>query len=98
MTNKEFISKLSKQTNSTLENTQKLISSIIDEMGEVFEEGETIQISGLGTFEVKKRMERIMINPGTQQRMLIPPKLVLNFRPVPAVKEKLKKKGGKKNG
>ena len=43
-----------------------------------------------GTFEVKKKLERISINPATQQRMLIPPKLVLTYKPSVTLKEKFK--------
>ena len=50
-----------------------------------------MQIPGFGTFEVKKRLERILVNPGTGQRMLVPPKLVLGFKPIAAIKESLKK-------
>jgi nucleoid DNA-binding protein len=36
------------------------------------------------------------VNPTTKLRMLVPPKLVLNFRPVASIKEKLKN-GGEDN-
>jgi DNA-binding protein HU-beta/integration host factor subunit alpha len=35
-------------------------------------------------------MERVIVNPGTGQRMLVPPKLVLNFKPNQTWKDKLK--------
>ena len=54
-------------------------------------------LPNFGSFEVKKRLERIMVNPSTGQRMLVPPKLVLNFKPVASIKEKLKS-GGQDNG
>lgn len=38
-------------------------------------------------------MERVVVNPTTKKRQLVPPKLVLGFRPVAAVKEKLKNGG-----
>jgi nucleoid DNA-binding protein len=34
-----------------------------------------------------------MINPATGQKMLVPPKLVLNFRPSTLVKDKVKSGG-----
>ena len=43
-----------------------------------------------GTFEVKKKMERIVVNPVTRQRLLVPPKLSLTFKPCPALKGKVK--------
>lgn len=73
--------------------TQRLVTLLLDTMSDEFQEGNSVMIPNFGTFEVKKKMERIMVNPSTQQRMLVPPKLVLSFRPNMAWKEKLK--GGK---
>ena len=42
---------------------------------------------------MKKRMERIVVNPSTGMRMLVPPKLVLGFKPNASIKEKLKNGG-----
>lgn len=91
MNNKEFIAELAQQSGYTQTDTQKMVTAIIEQMGDAFEEGDSVLIPNFGTFEVKKRMERIIVNPGTQQRMLVPPKLVLNFRPKEAVKDKLNK-------
>lgn len=52
-----------------------------------------MSIPKFGTFEVKKRLERIVVNPGTKQRMLVPPKLVLGFKPIASLKEKVKNGG-----
>ena len=52
--------------------------------------GEKIQLAGFGTFEVKKKVERISVNPTTKQRMLVPPKLVLTYKPSILLKEKFK--------
>lgn len=93
MNNKDFISYLSQRSGYSVENTNKLVHSVIDAMCDSFEEGEPVQIPNFGTFEVKKRLERIMVNPANGQRMLVPPKLVLNFRPIASLKEKLKNGG-----
>ncbi|HBN47349.1 MAG TPA: HU family DNA-binding protein [Prevotella sp.] len=91
MNNKEYIAELAQQSGYTQTDTQKMVSAIIEQMGNQFDEGDSVLIPGFGSFEVKKRMERIIVNPGTQQRMLVPPKLVLGFRPMEAIKEKLNK-------
>lgn len=95
MNNKDFISELSQREGYNLSNTQKLVSAIVDAMADSFQEDNSIMVANFGTFEVKKKMERIMTNPATQQRMLVPPKLVLNFKPNIAWKEKLKSGGSK---
>ena len=91
MNNKEYIAELAQQSGYTQTDTQKMVSAVIEQMGDSFEEGNSVLIPNFGTFEVKKRLERIIVNPGTQQRMLVPPKLVLNFRPKESVKDKLNK-------
>ena len=89
MNNKEYIAELAQQSGYTQTDTQKMVAAVIEQMGDSFEEGNSVLIPNFGTFEVKKRLERIIVNPGTQQRMLVPPKLVLNFRPKESVKDKL---------
>ena len=97
MNNKDCISELSQRLGYTQDEAQKMVRSLIDIMGERFQEGDTVMLPNFGSFEVKKRLERIMVNPSTGQRMLVPPKLVLNFKPVASIKEKLKS-GGQDNG
>ena len=93
MNNKEFITELSQRTGYSLDQTQKLVKQVIASMASNFDEGENVFVSGFGTFEVKERSERIMVNPSTGQRMLVPPKMVLSFKPVASVKQKLKNGG-----
>lgn len=91
MNNKEFIAQLATKTGFTQADTQQMVRTLVSEMKLHLEDGDTIQINGFGSFEVKKRLERIVVTPGTQQRMLVPPKLVLNFKPIASIKENLKK-------
>ena len=93
MNNKEYINELARRSGYTQEVTRKLVHDVVAEMTDRLGESETVSIAGLGSFEVKKRLERILVNPSTKQRMLVPPKLVLSFRPVASVKEKLKNGG-----
>lgn len=91
MNNKEFIAELSQRTGYTQANTRQIVRKFVDGMLAAFNDRQSVQITGFGTFEVKKRLERVMVNPATSQKMIVPPKLVLNFRPASAMKEELKK-------
>lgn len=93
MNNKSFVSELSRRTGYTQDDVQKMVTTLIDAMGNVFQNGDVVTIPKFGTFEVKKRLERVVVNPGTKQRMLVPPKLVLSFKPIAAIKDKLKNGG-----
>jgi DNA-binding protein HU-beta/integration host factor subunit alpha len=93
MNNKQFISVMAQRLGYTAQDTQKMMYQLIDTMGDVFQDGNTVTVQNFGTFEVKKKMERIMMNPTTGQRMLVPPKLTLNFKISPTWKVQLKNGG-----
>lgn len=93
MNNKDLIAKMADATDMSLSETQHVVDTIIGAMGRQFENGDAVQIPSFGSFEVKKHRERIMVNPTTGQRMLVPPKLVLGFKPASAVRGQLKKGG-----
>ncbi len=90
MNNKDFISAVAAQTNLSTKLVQKMASSLVSELAERLDDETTLAVQGFGAFEVKKKLERIVINPATKQRKLIPPKLVLAFKPSAVLKEKLK--------
>lgn len=90
MNNKEFASELSSRLGYTTKDTLELIMSALADMTQQLQEGNIVTIQGFGSFEVKKKAERISINPITKQRMLIPPKLVLTYRASGVLKDKFK--------
>ena len=90
MNNKEFISELSRRLSYSNKDATRLVSSVLSIMTQELQDGKSVTIQGFGTFEVKKKLERISVNPATQQRMLIPPKLVLTYKPSITLKEKFK--------
>lgn len=97
MNNKEYITELSRRTGYSQENTQRMVRCVLESIASTFDEAENVSVPDFGTFELKKRMERIVVNPSTGQRMLVPPKIVLNFKPATSVKNKMKK-GDDANG
>ena len=90
MNNKEFISELSRRLGYTNKETTRMVASLLSVLTQELQDGKTVALQGFGTFEVKKKLERISVNPATQQRMLIPPKLVLTYKPSITLKEKFK--------
>ena len=90
MNNKEFTAELAERLGYTIKDTSELMNSLLSSMTQELEEGNVIAIQGFGSFEVKKKAERISINPASKQRMLVPPKLVLSYRPSNTLKDKFK--------
>ena len=93
MNNKELIAELAKQNKLKNTETQQMVNTLVSFMGDCFQEGGSVQLPNFGSFEVKKKMERVMVNPSTGQRMLVPPKLTLVFKPSSSTKDKIKKGG-----
>ena len=90
MNNKEFTSELAERLGYTIKDTAELIGSLLSDMIQELEEGNVIAVQGFGSFEVKKKAERISINSASKQRMLVPPKLVLSYKPSNTLKDKFK--------
>ena len=61
-------------------------------MAQRFDDGDGVSVDDFGVFEVKKRNERIVVNPSTGQKMMVPPKIVLAFKAAPVVKRMLNDK------
>jgi len=93
MNNKEFIAEVANRVGMKNGQVQRMMDTLLSAMGDSFVEGDSVQLPNFGMFEVKKKMERIIVNPSTSQRMLVPPKLVLGFRPYPTWKDKIRKGG-----
>lgn len=89
MNNKEFINELASRSNQTNAETTTLVNELIAVMTNHLVENDTIAITGFGQFEVKKKMERISVNPATGLRYLVPPKLTLSFRQSNTMKDKM---------
>ena len=89
MNNKEFIAELSRRLGYTVKDSSSMLVALVAEMTEELEDENVIAIQNIGSFEVRKKQERVVVNPATQQRMLVPPKLVINFKPSASFKEKM---------
>lgn len=90
MNNKEFISELSQKLGTSTKDTAQLVESLLFGLIEELRNDKSVTVQGFGSFEVKKKAERISVNPTTKVRMLVPPKLVLSYKPSNILKEKFK--------
>ena len=88
MNNKDFLNNLAARLETTPQDIQTIIEAFSKALSEKLEEGDTLAIQNFGSFEIKKKMERILINPSTKQRMLVPPKLTIAFKASNTLKDK----------
>lgn len=90
MDNKTLIERLAKSCDRPKEDVQKLVDSLTEIVGEAAAEMDTISIPSFGQFESKKRLERIAVHPSTGARLLLPPKIVVGFKPSALLKQKIR--------
>lgn len=91
MDNKQLQDMISKRMGRSNADVAKLLDALVTTVKERCGELDSIAVPGFGTFEAKKKLERIVVNPSTGKRMLIPPKITLSFKPSALLKSKINK-------
>ena len=90
MDNKKLVETVATNMGRTPQDISKLVEALADVLRTRCGEMDCVIVPGFGTFEPKKRNERVMQNPQTGKRMLVPPKIVLGFKVSNVFKAKLK--------
>jgi DNA-binding protein HU-beta len=67
------------------------IDAFLAKVEEVLGAGNKVQLTGFGTFEVRKRKARTGVKPGTKEKIKIPATQYPAFKPGKALKDKVKK-------
>lgn len=93
MKNKELVTELAARMGWTAQEVAETLSVLSSVVSSRLVDNDTIYLQGFGQFEVKKKAERISVNPSNGKQYLVPPKLVPVFKPGTTVKNKLKELG-----
>jgi len=87
----ELVTALSRQMDMTPHEVLNTLSAFYTLIGDSISKGGSVNISGVGQFEMKKKRERISVNPVNRKKYLIPPKLSPVYKPAPIWRTYLKK-------
>lgn len=90
MNNKEFQIELAKRLGVSQKRSAELVKGYVDTLVQQLSDSDELPFLSMGTFEVKQKEQRVIVNPSSKKRMLVPPKLVLNFKPSAGLKNKYK--------
>lgn len=90
MDNKTLVDTLSKKLDISRDTVISLIEGLSAVVGECGADLDSISIPSFGTFEPRKRMERVAVHPASGKRLLVPPKIVLSFRPSSVLKQRIR--------
>jgi len=68
---------------------EKGLNGLLSSMAEAMEEGERVTLVGFGSFSIVERAPRVGRNPKTGEKIAIPPRKVVKFRPGRKLSEKV---------
>ncbi|MBQ8416935.1 MAG: HU family DNA-binding protein [Clostridia bacterium] len=89
MTKSQWIDAAAKESGMTKKQLNDAYDALAKVFGERIAEGESVQLSGFGTFSVRKREARTGRNPKTGETLQIPSTRRLVFLPAKTLKEKI---------
>ena len=75
-----IINDLAKEKNLTIKDSEKIVSTIVEEISKSLVLGERVEFRGFGIFFVKSRKKRIARNPKTGELLNIQSKRLPQFR------------------
>ena len=81
MNKAQLVEAVALDTNMTKIEARKAIDAVIRATIETLREGERLTLTGLGTFSIQHKSERVGRNPRTGASVKIPPRKVIKFRP-----------------
>ena len=81
MNKAQFVEAIALDANIPKVEARKAIDAMIRVTVQSLLEGERLTLTGLGTFNVQQRPERVGRNPRTGAAVKIPPRKVIKFRP-----------------
>lgn len=90
MDNKKLVETLAEKLGRSTDDVNKLVEGLAGVLRTRCGDLDSVAVPGFGSFEPRKRNERVMVNPKNGKRMLVPPKIVLGFKVSNVLKSKLK--------
>ncbi len=89
MNNKELISNVASKMNLPKTEVKYLLDVFSEVCRNQLKEDNSIGFQSFGTFEIRKKEERLSVHPVTKMRTMIPPKLIVSFKQSTVLKDKL---------
>ena len=90
MTKKEIVKTISEEIGLTQLKTKEIVQKTFDAIVETLVEDHRIELRNFGVFEVKKRAARKARNPRTGDKVYVPEKYVVTFKPGKEMEERVR--------
>ncbi len=90
MTKKEIVKTISEEIGLTQLKTKEIVQKTFDAIIDTLVDDERIELRNFGVFEVKRRAARKARNPRTGEKVFVPEKFVVTFKPGKEMEERVK--------
>ena len=90
VTKKEIVKTISEEIGMTQLKTKEIVQKTFDAIVETLVEDKRIELRNFGVFEVKKRAARKARNPRTGDKVFVPEKYVVTFKPGKEMEERVR--------
>ena len=90
MTKKEIVKTISEEIGLTQLKTKEIVQKTFDAIVDTLVEDKRIELRNFGVFEVKKRAARKARNPRTGEKVYVPEKFVVTFKPGKEMEERVR--------
>lgn len=90
MTKKEIVKSISDEIGLTQLKTKEIVQKTFDAIVETLVADRRIELRNFGVFEVKKRAARKARNPRTGDKVYVPEKFVVTFKPGKEMEERIR--------
>lgn len=89
----QLIDQVAEKAGLSKAQAKKAVSAVFDAMGERLAAGDSVRVSGFGSFDVRERRERQGTNPRTREKVTIPASRAVGFRAASNLRDQV---GGKR--
>lgn len=90
MDNKKLIDSIATALDKDRDEIAALADALCEVVTNTLKEGNIVAIPTFGSFEPKLKAERIAVHPSTGKKLLVPPKISVNFKPSALLKQKIR--------
>lgn len=90
VTKKEIVKTISDEIGLTQLKTKEIVQKTFDAIVETLVEDHRIELRNFGVFEVKRRAARKARNPRTGEKVFVPEKFVVTFKPGKEMEERVR--------
>lgn len=97
MTKKEIVKTISEELGLTQLKTKEIVQKTFDAIVDTLVEEKRIELRNFGVFEVKLRAARKARNPRTGDKVFVPKKYVVTFKPGKEMEERVRRMIEEKN-